>query len=89
LTTKQAKKREKKHPENVHVGQLTLIPVSSIVASEGPPIVRKSLRIKKDGVFGKDTGFGCSESDKQDGNMGNATVIACSRKASDRWTLHA
>jgi len=44
----------KEYPENVHVGQLTLIPVSSIVASREPPIVGKSLRIKKDGVFGKD-----------------------------------
>jgi len=56
LTTKQATKREKEHPENVHVCQLTLIPVSSIVASQAPPIVRKSLRIEKDGVFGKDNG---------------------------------
>jgi hypothetical protein len=56
LTTKQATKREKEHLENVHVGQLTLIPVSSIVASQELPIVRKSLRIKKDGVFGKDNG---------------------------------
>jgi len=27
--------------------------------------------------------FGCSESDEQDGNMSNATVIGRSRKASD------
>ena len=52
-TTKQAKKYEREHPENIHVGQLTLIPVLSTMATREPVIVHKSLRIKKDGVVGK------------------------------------
>jgi hypothetical protein len=51
LTAKQATKREKEHPENVHVGQLTLIPVSSTIATRELAVVHKLLRIEKDGVF--------------------------------------
>lgn len=53
-TTKHSTKHEKEHSENIHIGRPTPTPVSFTMALREPAILRKLLRINKDGVFGTD-----------------------------------
>jgi len=53
-TTKHSTQHQKERSNDVHVGQPTLTPVSFVMASSEPAIVRKSLQINKDGIFGRD-----------------------------------
>jgi hypothetical protein len=47
--------RQKELSKDAHVGRPTLTPVSFVMVSREPAIVRKSLEINKDGVFGRDS----------------------------------
>jgi len=54
VTTKEATKQKKERSENIHIGRLTLTPASSTMSSRELAIVRKSLEINKNGIFGRD-----------------------------------
>ena len=51
---KQATKQKKQHFADAHLDQLFLIMVSFLVVFRESEIVRKSLCINKDGIFGRD-----------------------------------